>query len=190
MPERTTLTTTEYAILGLIARKERSGYDLRKAVERGVGYFWTPAKSQIYSVLPRLVAAGLARERRVVQDARPDKRVYWITTHGREELRRWLDAPQLAPEPNREPFLLKVFLGEFATPEALLAQVRARRAEAEELDATLREMDANGGGPEDFFPALTRSYGRAYTRAVVRWAREVERDLAARVPAEQPKAAR
>ena len=54
-----------------------SGYDLRKkGVDIGVGYFWGPAKSQIYAVPPRLVERGHATVKRVSQDQRPDKSVY------------------------------------------------------------------------------------------------------------------
>ena len=50
----------EYAILGLLARGESSGYDLARAADRSIAYMWAPSRSQIYKVLPRLVAWGLA----------------------------------------------------------------------------------------------------------------------------------
>jgi PadR family transcriptional regulator, regulatory protein AphA len=70
------LTATEAALLGLLQKGPMSGYDLRKDVERSIGYFWAPAKTQIYSTLPRLVEAGFATQQRVVQAARPDKVSY------------------------------------------------------------------------------------------------------------------
>lgn len=79
-----TVTATEAALLGLLRHGEMSGYDLRKLVERSVGYYWTPAKTQIYSSLPRLVEAGLATKRTVRQTDRPDKHLYAITDVGRE----------------------------------------------------------------------------------------------------------
>ena len=84
-----TLTATEAALLGLLRHGEQSGYDLRKLVERSVGYYWTPAKTQIYSSLPRLVESGLATRRTVRQTDRPDKHLYAITDErprGRERL--------------------------------------------------------------------------------------------------------
>ncbi len=73
------LTATEAALLGLLRKGPMSGYDLRKDVERSIGYFWAPAKTQIYSTLPRLVEAGFATQQRVVQSARPDKTIYELT---------------------------------------------------------------------------------------------------------------
>ena len=179
MPDRTTLTTTEYAVLGLLAKGgELSGYDLRKRAERTVGYFWSPARSQIYAVLPRLVAAGFVTRRDVAQSDRPDKQLYRLTRTGRAALREWLDRGPIEPPPDRNPLLLKLFFGNEASPDALLEQVVERRREAEALRAELEAIDASSaGGDADFFPALTRRYGLAYADAIIRWADGVDRDL-------------
>jgi DNA-binding PadR family transcriptional regulator len=178
--DRTThvLTTTEAAILGLLAERELSGYDLKRVVERSVGYFWRPARSQIYAVLPRLVERGLARRRDVAQATRPDKQLYRITLAGREALRTWLDEAPLDPEPERI-LLLKLFFGAEADRAALLGFVRERRAAAEQLARELRALDPKAeSDPHDRFHALTRRYGLEVSAAVARWARWVEKELA------------
>jgi DNA-binding PadR family transcriptional regulator len=77
------LPATSYAILGLLTfGQELSGYDLGKVVEQSIGFFWTPAKSQVYGELRRLVAVGYATGREVEQSGRPDKRLYAITPDG------------------------------------------------------------------------------------------------------------
>src|SRR6266498_3414253 len=67
------LSTTEGAVLGLIAFGERSGYELSRLAANSVEHLWTPSQSQIYKTLPRLVSRGLARTRRIEQRDRPDK---------------------------------------------------------------------------------------------------------------------
>ena len=114
------LTTTEAALLGLLAMGDASGYDLKKAVDASVGYFWLPAKSQIYAVLPRLVADRLATRRSVAQPHRPDKHVYRVSAQGRAALRRWLEEP--AGEDSGR-LLLKVFFGSLVDPEVVLRHV-------------------------------------------------------------------
>ena len=178
--DRTThvLTTTEAAILGVLAERELSGYDLKRAVERSVGYFWRPARSQIYAVLPRLVERRLARRRDVAQTSRPDKQVYRVTPAGRDALRGWLNEAPLEPEPERI-LLLKLFCGEQADPGALLGFVRERRQAAEQLARELRALDKEAKDfPHDRFHALTRRYGLELSGAIVRWARSVEQELA------------
>jgi PadR family transcriptional regulator AphA len=176
-----TLTATEVAVLGLLMRRPMSGYDLKKAVEGSVAYFWAPAKSQIYAVLPRLVEAGFATSKRVAQSQRPDKQVYRITAAGRQALKDWIEKTPAPPDPSRNSLLLKLFFGDVSSPDVLIEQVRERRVAMEQLKAELEAIDAKMGDAEgDFFSNLTRKYGHRYADAIIRWAREVEQDLASR----------
>jgi PadR family transcriptional regulator, regulatory protein AphA len=175
-----TVTTTEAAVLGLLTWGEMSGYDLRKMTERSVGYFWAPAKTQIYTVLPRLVETGLATRRQVLQSDRPDKQLYRITKQGRRALREWLEHGPLEPVPDKNPILLKLFFGASADPDALVEQVAERREAAVRLRRELEEIEASissRSADEDFFPALTRRWGYVYADALEAWATEVERAI-------------
>ena len=164
-------------MLGLLAGGEQSGYDLKRRVARSVGYFWAPARSQIYAILPRLVRHGLARRREVRQSGRPDKQLYRMTAAGRAALRAWLELP-VDPEPGHNVLLLKLFFGTYGDPQAMLEHVRARRSDAEQLKAELLEIKARTATtPADRFPALTRRYGLEYADALIRWAEWAEREL-------------
>jgi PadR family transcriptional regulator, regulatory protein AphA len=174
------LTTTEAALLGLLRTRPMSGYDLRKDVERSVGYFWAPAKTQIYATLPRLVAAGYATQERVVQDARPDKSIYAITDAGREALRVWVEEAPLEAGQGRNLILMKLYFGEGADRDALLRQLRERRADAERLLGELEELEDAGAGGSPF-QALTRRWGFIYGEALLRWTEEAEAALG-RIP--------
>jgi PadR family transcriptional regulator AphA len=182
MPVRTKttqLTTTEAAVLGLLSHGPRSGYDLKKAVESSVGYFWAPAKSQIYAVLPRLVEGGYASVRKIAQDQRPDKSVYRLTRSGRAALKAWIEETPMQPDPGRNPLLIKLFFGDVVSPEVLVGHIRQRRQEAEELRSVLEEIEARSD-PDDLHSALTRRWGLEYATALIRWAKQAERELAAR----------
>jgi PadR family transcriptional regulator, regulatory protein AphA len=165
------LTTTEAALLGLLRKGPMSGYDLRKDVERSVGYFWAPAKTQIYATLPRLVDAGYATQQKVVQSARPDKTIYELTDAGREALREWVEEAPLDAGQGRNLILMKLYFGEDADPEALRRQLAERRAEAERLLVEIVELEKAGasGSP---FEAITRRWGFLYAEALLRWTDE------------------
>jgi PadR family transcriptional regulator AphA len=190
IPRETTgsriLTATEYAVLGLLSTGEQSGYDLKKRADSSVGYFWTPAKSRIYAILPRLVSAGLVRRRDVRQQGRPDKQLYRLTAEGRGALVEWLAHGPLEPDPDRNLLLLKLFFGELAGPQPLIEQVRKRRREVEHFRAGLEVIDSEPprSEAEDLYPRLTRMYGLAWADAVIGWAKAAERELA-RAAAEQ-----
>jgi DNA-binding PadR family transcriptional regulator len=180
-PKQTTkVSATEAAVLGLLEPGERSGYDLQQLARGSVGYFWAPARSQIYAVLPRLVEAGLAEPLDLVQGRGPAKRLYRITPAGRAALESWLENGPIGPEPDRNLLLLKVFFGDLMRPERLREQIRERRLEAEQLKSELAAIkdEAAARGSTDVFAALTRRYGNEWADAVIRWAEHAERSLA------------
>jgi len=170
------LTATEAALLGLLRKGPMSGYDLRKDVERSIGYFWAPAKTQIYSTLPRLVEAGFATQQRVVQAVRPDKTIYELTDTGREALREWVETAPLDAGQGRNLILLKLYLGEEADVDSLQRQLSERAEEAERLQAELQELEAAGSGGSPF-EAITRRWGLLYAEALLRWTEEAAASL-------------
>lgn len=163
------ISDTEYAVLGLLRFGERSGYELDKLAERSIGYFWRPAKSKIYEILPRLVDRGLARVSPVVQEKRPDKQVYAITADGRRALRAWLDALDHPSGVRRDGLLLKLFFGDDDHVEALRALVEERGRRAAEKLAELEEIDRTIDRDEDFFPYLTLLHGLEDARSTIAW---------------------
>lgn len=171
------LTTTEYTVLGLVAAGERSGYDLARSAARGAGFMWAPSRSQIYKVLPRLVEGGYARRREVRQSGRPDKELYAATPLGRRALRGWIERVDHEPTPGVAPYVLKVFFGWAAPPEASLRQLDAYRAvltqRVEGWEETRRTLDRD----EPVHSRLALEHGLARARATLAWVDEAERTL-------------
>jgi DNA-binding PadR family transcriptional regulator len=165
-----TISTTEGAVLGLLASGgERSGYELAKLAEGGVAYLWTPSRSQIYKVLPRLVAAGLARMREVEQQGRPDKALYEVTPGGLDALRGWLDEVEEDPAGGQVVFALKVFLCDFASPETALAHLAAyRRFLERHLDA-FEQIEARAAGRPRGYEEHVLQHGLTRVRATLGW---------------------
>lgn len=172
------LPTTSYAVLGLLTFGEMSGYDVNKIADQSIAFFFTPAKSQIYSELRRLVSLDFATEREVAQDRRPDKRLYRITDRGRRALREWLENTEVEGGEIKSPFLVKVFFGAQMSRESFLEQVREMRKRDEDQLHALREIEKVIKDEDDmFFPYLTLKCGLAHTRALIRWETEVIREL-------------
>jgi PadR family transcriptional regulator, regulatory protein AphA len=184
------LPTTAYAVLGLLSFGEMSGYDVLKLAERSIGYFWSPAKSHVYSELKRLAAAGYAEERVVEQDTRPNKRLYRMTPAGEQALKRWLEEAELESEPYKDPFLLKVFFGRFLTPEKLIEQFEGMIEEHERYRAELRAIEEEIKDEDSLFhPYLTLRAGLAHVDAAIKWLEESVAAIRAR-PREKKEASR
>ncbi|HEY9458601.1 MAG TPA: PadR family transcriptional regulator [Gaiella sp.] len=174
-PER--LTTTEYAILGLLAGGESSGYDLARTADRTIVYMWSPSRSQIYKVLPRLLAWGLATSREVEQRGRPDKAVYRITRAGRSILRAWLEDDAEDPERGADLFLLKLFLAGAAPPEAALRQLDAYRGRLERRLGVFEQMERELPDDEPLYGRVALAHGLAQVRATLAWVEDARPQL-------------
>ena len=86
------------------------GYELKLAIESMFGELWPAVNiGQVYQTLSRLERQGLVRSATVTQESRPDKKVYELTSAGRERLERWVD--EVVPAARvREGFLSKFVL--------------------------------------------------------------------------------
>jgi len=145
------LTTTSYAILGLLAVKPWSTYELTQQMERSLGHMWPRAASKLYEEPKKLVDHGLARATDERVGRRP-RTVYSITPKGRRALAAWLHEPGEGPVLEWEQ-LVKVFFSDngtkadaLATLDAAQAWARARSAQTAAVGRQYR--DGEGPFPE------------------------------------------
>jgi PadR family transcriptional regulator AphA len=171
------LTTTEYAVLGLLSYGERSGYDLARAAARTIGPLWAPSRSQIYKVLPRLLAWDLAESREVSQQRRPDKALYRITDRGIDTLRAWVERVEEEPAGGVSVFFLKLFFAGVAPPEAAYAQLATYRRVAERRLGELEEMERNLAPDVGVYSKIALRHGLIRSRATLEWADEAQAAL-------------
>ena len=135
-----TTSNLGFAILGLLARRASTGYEVAQRMRQPIGYFWTARHSQIYPELNRLDAAGLV-EHEVIEGAgpRPTKR-YRITETGRAALAAWV-VGELEPQPVRDLEVLRlwsIWTVEPAAAEDLVSRLEATHQSV--LDRYLEEL--------------------------------------------------
>jgi DNA-binding PadR family transcriptional regulator len=175
------LTTTSYALLGLLAIEPWTTYELAKQVTRSLNFFWPRAESKLYEEPKNLVQHGLA-ESRVVKRGGRASTVYSITPAGRAALAEWLSRPGLGSVVEFEQ-MLQVYLADNGSKEDLLRTIRAIEAEAEariRFGTSLAREYLDGRAP---FPqrlhvqALIFGYLWEYFHALARWARWAAREV-------------
>ena len=74
-------------------------------------HYWHAHPGQIYPTLERMEHDRWISGREVIQKGRPNKRVYSITTKGREVLVEWLQSPFEPFKMKNSPLLRSRFLG-------------------------------------------------------------------------------
>jgi PadR family transcriptional regulator, regulatory protein AphA len=172
------LNPTAYVILGMLRNQPRSGYEIKRVVDRSTRFFWAASYGQIYPELRRLAKAGLVEGDSQPTGARK-RTVYRLTDAGREELRRWLERPAERHE-LRDEGLLKLFFAAAADPGRAVELIDAKRRLMEEKLAALREIEpyAAAAASSDPFPYLVLRYGLESSEWVIAWCERVRAELA------------
>ncbi|WP_243795171.1 PadR family transcriptional regulator [Saccharopolyspora gloriosae] len=132
-----------HAVLAALLDGERSGYQLAKAFDVGMANFWHALPQQLYAELAKLEREGLIAGREVVQEARPNKRLFTVTDEGSAELQRFAATPS-KPSFIRDDLLVKVAAADSVDPAELISRLEERaasaRAKVELFDGLLRTM--------------------------------------------------
>ena len=144
------LTPMSFAILGLLAIRPWSTYELTKLLGRSVQYVMPRTEANRYQEPKRLVEAGLATATEETVGHRR-RTVYAITPRGREELAGWLARPARATQLESEG-LLKILFGNLADQATLLARIEEFRTEAEALETPWRTLAGEYARGEGLFP--------------------------------------
>lgn len=168
------LTSTSYALLGLLAIKPWTTYELAQQMDRTLSRFWPRAKSKIYEEPKKLVAQGLAR---ATDDAvgRRSRTVYRITPKGRRALAAWVGASGEGPVLEFEQ-LMKVFFADSGTTEDVRRALDDARAWAHERTLVNIEVGRSyleGSSPFPERGAVNMLVGRFlddFLETVDRWA--------------------
>lgn len=168
----TARTTTTYAVLGLLALRPWTTYELAKQVRRSLNWFWPRAERKLYDEPKRLVADGLATAEEGFTGKRR-RTTYAITDDGRAALAAWLDEPP-APRTHEAEGMVKVFFADAGDLDQLRATLDRLEAEAAERLDALSDLAAEAEGP---FPerrhlgALCLRLQHDQERAVLDWTR-------------------
>ena len=166
------LSPTSYVVLGLIAlRGPSTSYDLKRAVEQSVGYFWPFPHAQLYDEPARLTEAELIEMHREVDGRR--RKTYSLTASGREELRKWLRQPAGETFQLRSSAELKLFFAELGTTEDIQVLAREQVQLHEQRIAELDEIADRFDGRTDVATRLVPlSLGAGLERAALEFWRE------------------
>lgn len=114
------MTTTSFAVLGLLCLQPWSAYELTQQMSRSLRFLWPRAESGIYREPQKLVDLGYATANEVAAGPRRTKQQYEATPAGRAALREWLRTPSAPPQFESEA-LVKIFFAD----QGELADVRA-----------------------------------------------------------------
>ena len=143
----------KHGLLGLLTQSPKTGYELDKQFNTMLGGFWQAKGSQIYRELDTMEKMGWLTSQQVVQEDKPNKRVYSITPSGKEEFANWMESGSVDLS-IKSAFLMRVF---FADNSQIVGLLRCY------LDA-LEDLQPSTGGN-----ALTNLYTQMINQTKREW---------------------
>lgn len=167
-----------HGVLGFLNYGKMSGYDLAKAFNSSVQFFWHAQNSQIYLVLDKLEKQGFVTHELIIQSDKPNKKLYCITESGRNEFIRWLsDENGNHSSEFKSAFLMKVFFSGNVSPQQSINMLKKF---AEDCKSYLNSMDSIPKSIESYgaevpnhnklYWQFTADYGYMYTNMCINWA--------------------
>jgi DNA-binding PadR family transcriptional regulator len=127
--------TTSYALLGLLALRSWTGYELTTQVRRSLRFAWPTSEASLYRDQQRLLQRGWAAVTVEAVGERTRKR-YEITAEGRAALAQWLTTDPAPPSFEVEA-IARAWLADQGRPEDLIRSMQVTAAYAR---TTIDEM--------------------------------------------------
>ena len=170
-----------YGLLGLLNYSSNTGYDLAKMFEESINYFWHAQSSQIYRELHRLELNGWVTSESIIQEGKPNKRVYSITEEGQSAFVKWMNTPGPLFENPHTPLLMYMMFGANA-PEATLDRLKTVRdgiavnleSKVKKVEETIAKFKSTlpDGDQRSIYWQMTHEYGLFQAKATLQWAQK------------------
>lgn len=150
---RSRLTTSSYAVLGLLQIQPWTGYELTRQATRSLRFAWPKSERLLYAEPKKLVAHGLA----TAHDepvGRRSRTVYTITHEGRAALSAWMTTAPQPPVLEAEA-LLRLLFAENGTTDDVVAALDALATDAADLHEQVTVINCGYLDGEHPFPERT-----------------------------------
>ncbi len=176
------LTTTSYAILGLLNIQPWSAYELTQQAQRSLRYAWPKSESHLYAEPKRLVQMGFARVTETPAGPVRTRQVYRITAAGRRALEAWLEREPAPPQLEFEA-VLQLFYADATDKAAVLASLAHTQNDLNErLTEGIALVDTWLDGDAPFpdrlhISALVAVFTRDLLQLMIRWSEFAEREI-------------
>lgn len=170
-----------FGLLGLLEYASNTGYDLAKMFEASINNFWHAQSSQIYRELNRMEEKCWVVSENIIQQGKPNKRLYSITDEGRNAFNQWMNTPAPLFENPHDPLLMYMMFGASA-PEATLERLKSVRdgiianleGKAKKVEQTISHFKSQvpDGEKKGMYWQMAHEYGLAQAKATLQWTQD------------------
>lgn len=180
----TGVVNLNFFILGLLAQKPMSGYDIKRFMKSLDWLIGSPSGGSLYPVLRALLQEDLVTVEVIPGLDRPPRKIYSITGAGRQALQSWIEQP-VAASTSLKAFVMRLLLADSYTQPGLLAHLQQRWAQVAAHHATFVEDAGNPDERSSLGQRMALGYGLVLARAELDWLDSTREWLSAQPPREE-----
>ncbi|CAK1221560.1 PadR family transcriptional regulator [Fructobacillus evanidus] len=110
-------------VLGLLFKKNLTGYELNELIEKRLSHFFDGGFGMIYPTLKKLEKDGLVSKETIIQEGKPNKNIFSITSEGKKE---FLQALKTDPDEDKlkSDYLIRFYFGEYLDRNTLIKNTK------------------------------------------------------------------
>ncbi len=173
----------EFVILGLLALRAMTIYDINKALEKSISLFYSASFGSINAAISKMLAKGWLSAEEKVENGR-NKKVFSLTPAGQQAFQAWLGS-EIDREKVKDPALTRLFFMGMLPIEQriplLEAHIDSLRQTVEALNIIRNEAAAKQVPDElqDIFDyqMLTLAYGCDFYNFNINWYEKLLEEL-------------
>ena len=172
----------KHGLLGFLNYNDMTGYELDKAFKQSLNFFWRAQTSQIYRELNTMQKKGWLTSTKVLQEDKPNKKLYSITDLGREALSEWLSKNNGYEDISvKSGFLVKMFFSGERTKAQNIQMLRSHIELCEKTIESLRPTSSiikNYSEQKEFkektlYWKSTAIYGYMHYEMLIEWCKKI-----------------
>ncbi len=173
-----------HGILGFLSYSNMTGYDLAKIFDSSVKFFWYARANHIYLELTKLEKKSYVKCEYVVQQDKPNKKLYHITDEGKKEFLRWLATNTEDVQKSKNEFLMRVF---FSGSSSIDQSIEVFKKFIDDCNQYIESMGAIPSSIDEYqkfvepiqslYWKFTADYGLKLTKMNIDWAKDCIKQL-------------
>ncbi|MFL7795217.1 MAG: PadR family transcriptional regulator [Anaerolineae bacterium] len=157
-----------YFVLGLLAQRPMSGYDIKCFFESFGWLIHGPSLGSLYPMLHALQADGCLTMQVTEGESGLLRKVYMVTEVGQQAFKTWVDE-SIETDKSLKTFLMHLMVADNLSRETLLTHLEQRRSQLADYQTALEQANEQTGDNGDFQDPLALDYGRVMAEAETVW---------------------
>lgn len=164
----------EKALLGFLMQGPAHGYALHQRAEDELGRIWYMGISNVYGTLKDLEDVGHVESTLEAEESYPPRKVYHVTSAGRDSFLDWVRKPVPAVRDMRVEFLAKLYFFETLDLDGIKGLLAAQEGFCRER---LEQLERSAQDHPDTFERLVLEFRKRRIETSMGWLQVCRREL-------------